>query len=100
MISLKLLFLAAFFGLGGCDGNENKKSPTTLFNELSAEQTGIDFRNQLDYTEQLNTYTYKNFYSGGGVGLGDFNNDGLVDIFFCRKSSSQQTLPQQRKFTI
>ena len=57
------------------------QSPT-LFKLLSTEQTGISFTNQLDYTEQLNTYTYKNFYSGGGVGLGDFNNDGLVDIFF------------------
>jgi hypothetical protein len=53
----------------------------SLFRLLSAEHTGIDFVNQLDYTEELNTYTYKNFYSGGGVALGDMNNDGLIDIF-------------------
>jgi len=70
-------------GLAGCGNKEihHPQSPT-LFNLLPAEKTGISFINQLNYTEQLNTYTYKNFYSGGGVGLGDFNNDGLVDIFF------------------
>ncbi|MEM6771764.1 MAG: VCBS repeat-containing protein, partial [Bacteroidota bacterium] len=44
--------------------------------------SGITFSNDLKYTEQLNPYTYRNFYNGGGVGLGDFNGDGLLDIFF------------------
>ena len=43
---------------------------------------GIDFRNDLTYTEALNPYTYRNFYNGGGVGVGDFDNDGLVDLYF------------------
>ncbi|WP_173021424.1 VCBS repeat-containing protein [Lewinella sp. W8] len=43
--------------------------------------TGVDFENTLTYTEQLNPYTYRNFYNGGGVGIADFNGDGLQDIF-------------------
>ena len=79
---LKPSFIAALLAFGACAVKENKKSPATLFKLLPSDQTGIDFVNQLNYTEQLNTYTYKNFYSGGGVGLGDFNNDSLIDIFF------------------
>jgi hypothetical protein len=75
--------MAIFLVLGACYPKEpSAPKPATLFRLLSPDQTGIDFVNQLDYTEQLNTYTYKNFYSGGGVGLGDINNDGLIDIFF------------------
>lgn len=77
------VFLTIMVVAAAC-GSKEMRTPVspTLFNLLSAGQTGINFTNQLDYTEELNTYTYKNFYSGGGVGLGDFNNDGLVDIFF------------------
>jgi hypothetical protein len=53
------------------------------FQLLSSVESGIDFKNELFYTEQLNPYTYKNFFNGGGVGIGDINNDGLADIFFC-----------------
>lgn len=49
---------------------------------MSEQETGISFSNNLPYTEEFNTYTYRNFYNGGGVALGDINNDGLVDIFF------------------
>ena len=54
-----------------------------LFTLLPSSVTNIDFDNQLEYDEEFNTYTYRNFYNGGGVGLGDINNDGLTDLFFC-----------------
>lgn len=66
-------------------GKQSGSSPdeiTMLFSSLPADYTGIDFINQLDYTEEYNTYTFRNFYNGGGVGLGDINNDGLIDVFF------------------
>jgi len=53
-----------------------------LFEELSSFHTGIDFRNDLSYDENFNIFNYRNYYNGGGVGLGDINNDGLIDIFF------------------
>jgi hypothetical protein len=54
-----------------------------LFELLDAGRTGIDFANHLAHTEEFNTYTFRNFYNGGGVGIGDINNDGLPDLFFC-----------------
>ncbi|MFY0685949.1 MAG: VCBS repeat-containing protein [Cyclobacteriaceae bacterium] len=54
-----------------------------LFELLSPDASGVRFENSLVYSEQLNPYTYKNFYNGGGVGIGDINNDGLADVFFC-----------------
>jgi hypothetical protein len=53
----------------------------TLFEE-QRDESGISFENNLEFTRDLNPYTYRNFYNGGGVGLGDINNDGLLDIFF------------------
>ncbi|NSW93334.1 MAG: VCBS repeat-containing protein [Bacteroidales bacterium] len=63
------------------------KNPTSgkkqLFTLLDQNHTKIDFINNVVYTEEFNTYTYRNFYNGAGVGIGDFNNDGLPDIYFC-----------------
>ncbi len=52
----------------------------TLF--VLRSDIAIDFANNLTYTEEFNPYTYRNFYNGGGVALGDINNDGLIDIYF------------------
>ena len=54
----------------------------SLFEELSPFRTGVKFSNDLAYDENFNIFTYRNYYNGGGVGLGDINNDGLIDIFF------------------
>ena len=60
----------------------NSKKENTLFELLPSSKTNVYFQNNLEYTEELNPYTYRNFYNGGGVGIGDFNNDSLQDIFF------------------
>ena len=49
---------------------------------MDPETTGIYFENNLPYTEEFNTYTYRNFYNGGGVGVGDFDKNGLPDLVF------------------
>jgi len=69
------------FGLlsWGCSPIETKTEE--LFTDISLK-SGIDFSNNLAYTEELNPYTYRNFYNGAGVAIGDINNDGLLDIYF------------------
>lgn len=81
----QILYLVLFLFCIACNSTQTS-APTigeTLFTEIPAGYTQIDFVNQLTYDEAFNAYTYRNFYNGGGVGLGDVNNDGLVDIYFC-----------------
>ncbi len=68
-------FLAILFF--SCVKKENK-----LFQQLPSFKTNVDFNNKLIYSEDFNIFTYRNYYNGGGVGLGDINNDGLLDIYF------------------
>jgi len=53
-----------------------------LFQLLPSKETNIKFSNDLNETENLNVLAYEYFYNGGGVAVGDLNNDGLPDIFF------------------
>jgi hypothetical protein len=53
-----------------------------LFRKLSAEETSLDFVNKVDDTKDFNVLTYRNYYNGGGVAIGDVNQDGLPDVYF------------------
>lgn len=68
-----------------CNTKEQQKpfseKPETRFSLLSSEETGIDFINEVVNQKDFNIFTYRNFYNGGGVSIGDINNDGLPDIY-------------------
>lgn len=56
----------------------NEKKPQTLF--ALQENTGINFINEVNATQEFNIFSYRNFYNGGGVAIGDINNDSLPDV--------------------
>ena len=60
------------------------------FSRLDSARTGITFRNDLVHTQDFNIYTYRNFYNGGGVAIGDVNGDSLPDIYFTANTGSNQ----------
>jgi hypothetical protein len=78
------VFALAITGLLMVACHQTPKPPKhpTLFTSLPTSLTGIDFINSLDYNAKFNIYTYRNFYNGGGVAIGDINKDGLPDIYF------------------
>ncbi len=58
----------------------NKKP--VLFEKISSSHSGITFNNTITEDDTINPLNVVNIYNGGGVGIGDFNNDGLQDIYF------------------
>ena len=79
-MKIKIYILALVASLGILQHCTPKEE--TLFEKLEANATGIDFVNVVQNTEDFNIFNYRNFYNGGGVAVGDINNDGLPDIYF------------------
>lgn len=67
-----------------------QKSNDTLFVALDAADSGIDFENSIQETNDLNVLVYEYFYNGGGVAAADFDNDGLVDLYFSANQGSDK----------
>src|SRR5690606_20517898 len=63
-------------------------SARTLFTLM--QKTGIDFSNNIHNTKDFNIFSYRNFYNGSGVAIGDINNDGLADVFFTANMGSNK----------
>jgi hypothetical protein len=78
-LRIAVIGLVVGLTLAGCH-DEAGPAHKTLFVEVS-KQSGIDFVNKLTFDDDFNIYTYRNYYNGGGVALGDINNDGLIDIY-------------------
>lgn len=73
LVPYTVLFIIFF---SACNSNK------PLFDKLDASQTGILFNNEIIESDSLNVLDVSNIYNGGGVGIGDFNGDGLSDIYF------------------
>ncbi|HEX5172408.1 MAG TPA: FG-GAP-like repeat-containing protein [Cyclobacteriaceae bacterium] len=69
-----IVFVAAI----SCSRDDSK----TLFSKLPSSRTGVTFNNVNVENESYNVFVYEYFYNGGGVALGDIDNDGLTDIYF------------------
>jgi enediyne biosynthesis protein E4 len=75
-----LLQLVILFS--SCKSKEGKNEQDLLFQSIDPLKSGISFSNDLNEDEDFNIIEYLYFYNGGGVAVGDINNDGLIDIYF------------------
>ncbi|MBZ9778614.1 VCBS repeat-containing protein [Psychroflexus sp. CAK8W] len=86
MVQRALIIFLIHLVLYSCAKDEEHKSAyknakPTLFSLLDADSTGVDFTNRITNQKDFNIFKYRNFYNGGGVAIGDINNDGLPDIY-------------------
>ena len=62
--------------------NFSCNNSSTVFRKIDRSTSGITFTNTITESDSINPIDVENMYNGGGVGIGDFNNDGLPDIYF------------------
>lgn len=73
----RILIIGAFpFALAACSSKDS------LFEKIKSSHSGISFNNNIIENDSINPLSVVNIYNGGGVGIGDFNNDGLQDVYF------------------
>ena len=75
-----------------------KQDRPNQFELLTGERTGLSFMNHPEPTQYFNAFNFMYFYNGGGVAVGDFNNDGFQDVFFTANLSSNKMFLNKGEF--
>lgn len=75
---ISLIAVSIFLCFTTCKNQQSE----TVFTPISADKTGLNFTNTLTPTPTFNLFSYMYYYNGAGVGSGDFNKDGKIDLFF------------------
>ncbi|WP_299289180.1 VCBS repeat-containing protein [uncultured Mucilaginibacter sp.] len=83
----KLLTILIAFACASCSKKDNSN---TLFKLLPASETGVEFKNTITESDSLNILNHPYLYNGAGVGIGDFNHDGLPDVYFAGNQVSNK----------
>src|SRR5215203_6901245 len=86
-----ICFFVLVITIGSCGPKKNK-----LFSKLPSSESGIHFSNDIHDTDSTNSLINEFGYMGGGVGIGDFNNDGLKDIVFTANQVSSRIYINKR----
>src|SRR5213082_902324 len=95
------VFLPALCLLAGCSAASTPAPPPAdghLFTLLPPSYTGVRFENRLTDTHDLNVFTYRNYYNGGGVALGDLTGDGLPEIVLTSNLGGTRLYLNEGKF--
>ncbi|MBL7828114.1 MAG: VCBS repeat-containing protein, partial [Saprospiraceae bacterium] len=87
MLKYSFPILSILLILSSC---QQKKHQNPVFELLDSKQTGLDFINELKPSLAINGLNYMYFYNGGGIASGDFNNDGLIDLYFTANMGSNK----------
>ena len=85
--------LACFVFYLSCAPSKNESpgnNKDALFQKMDPQQSGVRFVNRVENTDEVNIFSYRNFYNGGGVAIGDINNDGLPDLYFTANMGSNK----------
>src|SRR6266699_2228549 len=93
--------MAGAWLLTGCSAAGDRASPPVgghLFTRLPSTYTGVRFENRLTDTRDLNVFTYRNYYNGGGVALGDLTGDGLPEIVLTSNQGGTRLYLNEGKF--
>ncbi len=94
---IKVIVAYFMLFLTGCQNSQTKDN--RLFKRLVSDETGLTFSNTITGNDSVNLIVNEYAYMGGGVGIGDFNNDGLQDVFFSGNQVSCRLFLNQGKHT-
>jgi hypothetical protein len=83
---------------GSAKAGELPSADGHLFTKLPSSYTGVRFENRLTDTRELNVFTYRNYYNGGGVALGDLNGDALPELMFTSNMGGNRLYLNEGKF--
>src|SRR5256886_5572151 len=95
------VFLPALCLLAGCSAASTPAPPPAaghLFTLLPSSYSGVRFENRLTDTPDLNVFTYRNYYNGGGVALGDLTGDGLPEMVLTSNQAGTRLYLNEGKF--
>lgn len=93
------LFIMAGFLSCTCTGPADAPLAGPSFQLLRQVDTGLDFKNTLTQSPEFNVFNYMYFYNGGGLAAGDFNQDGLIDLYFTSNMEQNKLFLNQGRIT-